>query len=99
MLNILSGSGVALAIILAHFVFSIAVFSCGRECQRGRTKSAPLLWCPQGLVYVGTCGMFGEHIGGEAESREQGGVGVMELSRGQLMIWPFYSMENDECST
>lgn len=43
--------------------------------------------------------MFGEHIGGEAESREQGGVGVMELSRGQLMIWPFYSMENGECST
>lgn len=44
-------------------------------------------------------GCLGEHIGGEAESREQGGVGVMELSRGQLRIWSFYSMENGECST
>lgn len=79
MLNILSGSQVALATISVHFFLSIAVFLHGRECQRGRTKSAPFLWCPQSLVCVGAFGMFGEHIGGEMESREQGSVGVMAL--------------------
>lgn len=37
------------------------VVNAGEEEQ----SPAPLLWCPQGLVYVGAFGMFGEHIGGE----------------------------------
>lgn len=73
----------------SFFFLSIAVFSCGRECQRGRTKSALLLGCPQGLVYVGTCGMFGgTYRRGSRKQRARwcGSHGVVKRSADDLVF-------------